>query len=113
MSQNWRANNLERAQANARRRWLERGEHVNKNLRETRRLNALSLIGNRGGECEICGHRYDGTNGAAFDWHHVDPETKHKDVAQVLYNLKRAEEEVEKCILVCVECHRKLHNGEY
>lgn len=67
-----------------------------------------------GGKCQICG--YDKCI-AALDFHHVDENTKEYSPQKVIeqYNFSdrtsqlRAENELEKCILVCSNCHRELH----
>lgn len=57
--------------------------------------------------CKLCG--YD-KNFAALDLHHVDPSAKEHQVS-VMRN--HSEEviikELEKCILICSNCHRELH----
>ena len=64
-------------------------------------------IEHKGGKCVECG--YDKYYGA-LEFHHIDP-TK-KDF-QISTNLSRAWEklkkELDKCILVCSNCHRELH----
>lgn len=57
--------------------------------------------------CRKCGESHPAT----FDFHHVirGPGIKkvHKLVADGMF--KRAAEEVKKCIVLCANCHRKLH----
>ena len=70
----------------------------------------IELIKYKGGKCEICG--YD-KNIAVFEFHHVDP-TK-KFFALDLRHLSnttidKIKEEADKCILVCANCHREIHN---
>ena len=63
----------------------------------------------KGGKCEICG--YD-KNLAALDFHHVNPEEKEFQIDARKFansNLNTLKEELDKCILVCANCHRELH----
>ena len=63
----------------------------------------------KGGECQYCG--YNNCN-RALDFHHIDPKTKKFAISQYRkadgYSLKA---ELDKCILVCSNCHREIHAG--
>lgn len=70
----------------------------------------LQLIELFGGKCEMCG--YD-KNIAAFDFHHKNPYEKSFEVKIKLLQTKKDEEILEeamKCMLLCSNCHRELHN---
>lgn len=70
----------------------------------------LELIEAKGGKCEICG--YD-KNIAALDFHHLEPSNKAFELdARHLSNttINKLLEEADKCILVCANCHREIHN---
>lgn len=62
-----------------------------------------------GGKCAICGYN---RCLSALDLHHLNPEEKDFTIS---YNTNRAWEEVnkeiQKCILVCSNCHREIHEG--
>lgn len=60
--------------------------------------------------CSMC--RYRGP-ACCFDFHHVNGEDKDFTVAQVYagVSLKTLFKELRKCILVCSNCHRKIHGG--
>lgn len=61
----------------------------------------------KGGKCTNCG--YNKCN-AALEFHHIDPSTKDKDYFNsrggLTDNLKL---ELDKCILLCANCHREYH----
>ena len=63
----------------------------------------------KGGECQCCG--YNKCNGA-LEFHHIDPKTKKFSISQYRssdgYSLT---EELDKCVLVCSNCHREIHAG--
>lgn len=70
----------------------------------------LALIEMLGGKCEMCG--YD-KNIAAFDFHHRDGYEKSFEVK--IQNLKSKKdedilEEALKCMILCSNCHREIHN---
>ena len=70
----------------------------------------LELVKEAGGRCVRCG--YD-RNLAALTFHHIDADEKSfKLDARSLSNrrLEAIRPEVEKCILVCQNCHAELHN---
>ena len=62
----------------------------------------------RGGKCVRCG--YD-TYLGALEFHHLDPSKKDFTLGNADFRLKEAVEEINKCILICSNCHRELHAG--
>jgi len=74
-----------------------------------RRLKA-QLVAEAGGACVLCGYaRYPG----ALQFHHLDPERKAFGLATqgVARSLERARAEVQKCVLVCANCHAEVEAG--
>ena len=68
------------------------------------------LIQYKGGKCEICG--YDKCS-AALDFHHLEPSEKDFGISSSsVLSFDRLKKEVDKCILVCANCHRELHFKE-
>lgn len=61
----------------------------------------------RGGKCERCGYN---TCLKALEFHHIDPEQKDFTISNDHFKLKDAIEESKKCILICANCHRELHD---
>lgn len=52
--------------------------------------------------CNTCGIKDD------LEFHHIDPNTKFKDVCRMVtdgYKKERIMEEMEKCVLLCRKCH--------
>ena len=67
-------------------------------------------VQSRGGKCERCG--YNG-NLAALDFHHRDPQTKNFQIDLRSFsntNLDTLKEELDKCDLLCANCHREIHH---
>ena len=58
--------------------------------------------------CICCGE----SEPCTIDWHHIDDETKSFNIAT---GMRRSEdswwEEICKCVPLCSNCHRKLHNN--
>jgi len=61
-------------------------------------------------KCEKCGFSHP----AALDFHHENPKEKEREVSHYVRNdqYKKAMEEVEKCIVLCSNCHRIYHYEE-
>lgn len=64
----------------------------------------------KGGCCEECG--YDKYNGA-LEFHHLDPNEKDFSISSLKsYSFTdKLKKELDKCILVCSNCHREIHGG--
>ena len=59
-------------------------------------------------KCSKCGESHPST----IDFHHKNRDTKEVSVAYLVangYSTKRIEKELEKCEVLCANCHRKLH----
>lgn len=79
------------------------------NLRtiERGRKNREEYIAYKGGACERCGYN---RCCAALDFHHRDPSKKDPSFESIRYwGMERAKEELDRCMLVCSNCHRELH----
>lgn len=63
----------------------------------------------KGGKCCVCGYnKYIG----ALDFHHLNPDEKEFNIAELRsYEWKTIQKEVDKCILVCRNCHAEIHGG--
>jgi transcription elongation factor Elf1 len=58
--------------------------------------------------CEHCGE----THIACLDFHHKDPATKDIVLAHAVkqgWSYERIMDEVKKCVVLCSNCHRKVH----
>ena len=69
---------------------------------------AKELINKHRYPCIVCGE----AEKACIDFHHLDPSTKHKSVAQLVSShsaLKTIKKEIDKCVCLCANCHRKVH----
>ena len=62
----------------------------------------------RGGKCTRCG--YDKCM-KALEFHHIDPQKKDFTISNDHFKLKDAVEESKKCILICSNCHKELHDN--
>ena len=78
-----------------------------------RHTSRVKCIEYKGGVCTVCGLKYDGTNGAIFDFHHVDQTQKEFVISRMSRKWESLKPELDKCDLVCANCHRVYHAGSY
>ncbi|AII27489.1 HNH endonuclease [Vibrio phage VPp1] len=60
--------------------------------------------------CEICG--WD-KHSSALEFHHDDNNKEHNVSQMVGHNLDKIKAEMDKCMLLCSNCHRIKHAGKY
>ena len=76
--------------------------------KEKCRNNKLKAIEYLGGKCTDCKHVY---LPAVYDFHHLDSTTKDKNIARIMgRKWENILPELNKCILLCANCHRIRHN---
>jgi hypothetical protein len=86
--------------------------HQSYTAQKTRGLaRKLEIVKAKGGCCMRCGYR---KNLAALSFHHTDPTVKDfkLDMRSISNRtLESVWSELDKCILVCLNCHAELHNS--
>lgn len=79
----------------------------NENTYSILKKHKLTLIQEFGGKCCKCGYN---KNTSALEFHHTNPEHKDFNISNTkTTNINKLRKEVEKCILVCANCHREIH----
>jgi predicted SprT family Zn-dependent metalloprotease len=65
----------------------------------------------KGGKCERCGYNKVIT---ALEFHHLDPTKKDFGIAASGHtrSWEKTKEELDKCIMVCSNCHKEIHYYE-
>lgn len=88
-----------------------RKKYLNFQVSEQRRRVKLQCIEYKGGKCQRCG--YDKCPGA-LTFHHLDPSQKDFGISSngVSRSFAKAKPELDKCILVCQNCHSEIHHEE-
>ena len=108
VQQKWRERNREFLKQVSKKRYRKIRSIVKEKSSKLRKIFTDML----GGKCSICG--YDKCL-EAIDFHHIDPSTKTIGVCTMIHRGKSfeiIEKEVEKCVLLCKNCHTELHNKE-
>jgi len=58
--------------------------------------------------CKACGESF----GPCLELHHLDPNKKEGDPSSFTYaSFEKFLNEAEKCVVLCANCHRKVHAG--
>lgn len=85
-------------------------EYIKEKQKEQKRKRKLESILYLGGKCSNCKQEF---HPAIFEFHHRDPKTKEKDPSKMLsLSWKKITEELDKCDLLCANCHRLIHHRE-
>lgn len=62
-------------------------------------------------KCSVCGE----DRPVTLDFHHINPDEKELSVARAVFagwSIKRIQKEIDKCTVLCSNCHRILHENE-
>lgn len=68
----------------------------------------LKAIYYKGGECQICHYK---KSIRALQFHHLDPSQKDFGISGGTKSFEKMKPELDKCILVCANCHSEIHDG--
>lgn len=85
-------------------------ECIHDRISGVRRRYKLKLVEYKGGKCSICGYNkcLD-----ALEFHHLNPNDKVFSLTcSDTRSFEKLKAEVDKCILVCANCHREIHANE-
>lgn len=86
----------------------ERRNGHHKTIRNYARENKQIMVNYKGGCCVSCGYS---ACLRALDFHHIDPSKKEFQISGSTRSLEKAKPELDKCILVCRNCHAEIHAG--
>lgn len=80
-------------------------------VKSSRQKKKSKLVKAFGGKCQCCGYC---ANDSSLEIHHLDRKDKSvqfKNFIQKNIKISALKEELEKCILLCCNCHREVHAG--
>ena len=73
----------------------------------------IQAIQYKGSKCIDCNISYPNANPVIFDFHHLDPSQKDYDWNKLrLMSLDKIKKELDKCVLLCSNCHRVRHSND-
>lgn len=88
--------------------YQDRREYNIQAVAKRRKKIRLQAIAHTGGKCIICGYcKYPGV----LEFHHRNPSQKDFNVSKKGHcrSWERVRKEIEKCDLLCANCHREIH----
>lgn len=91
------------------RRYADRAEYLKEAVSKRRKKLREMAIEYSGGKCKFCGYN---RCKAALEFHHQESSGKDFGISAKGYtrSWEKVREELDKCILVCANCHRELHD---
>lgn len=92
------------------RKYADRRQYIIDAVVKRRKLLRQKSIEYKGGKCIICG--YDKCD-QVLEFHHIDGSIKDSGISAKGYtrSWEKVKKELDKCILVCANCHREIHAG--
>jgi len=90
--------------------YADRREYLIKAVAKRRKKLRTMALEYGGGKCRICG--YSKCNNA-LTFHHLDPTKKDFGLSAngITRSWEKTKTELEKCILLCMNCHAEVHHG--
>jgi predicted HNH restriction endonuclease len=90
------------------RKYADRREYLIAAVRKRRRKIRMMAVEYKGNKCEVCGYN---KCSDALEFHHLDSDKKDFSISKRGYtrSWKKVKEEINKCMLVCANCHREIH----
>jgi len=75
-------------------------------IKRLRKQVKIDLVEYKGKNCEICGYN---RCIEALEFHHKDPNEKDFSISSNFKSMDKMKKEVDKCLLLCANCHREEH----
>jgi hypothetical protein len=93
------------------RKYSDRANYLKKAVDKRRKKIRQLSIEYMGNQCTICGYN---KCIQALEFHHLDSNKKDFGISDKGYtrSWKKVKEELDKCILLCANCHREVHEGK-
>lgn len=91
------------------RKYIQRAEYLKEAVKRRRKELRLKAINYLGGECSICKYH---KCLQALEFHHLNSRNKSFGLSSrgLTRSWERIKSELDKCILLCANCHRELHS---
>ena len=82
-----------------------------RNIKRRKELKQLLFDIKRKSKCNVCRENHP----ACLDFHHKNPDKKKISISLIpsrFWSDERTLKEIEKCVILCANCHRKAHHQE-
>ena len=91
------------------RKYQDRREYLIKAVYARRKKVREMAITYKGGKCQNCGYS---RCADALEFHHTNPSQKDFNISNKGHtrSWKRVKEELDKCVMLCANCHREIHS---
>lgn len=101
--------NKEKCKENHRKWRARNADYIRNKQKEDKRNRKLEAIEYMGGSCQKCNGEF---HPSVYEFHHINPEEKDRDPSKMLSLSKiKLFSELDKCQLLCANCHRLIHHG--
>jgi len=96
--------------AKDKRKYADRAEYFKKAVDKRRKMIRKMAIKYKGGRCAICGYK---KSLNALEFHHLDSSKKDFGISAKGHtrSWEQVKDELDKCVLLCSNCHREVHDG--
>lgn len=90
------------------RKYIDRRDYLIQAVQRRRKKVRQMAIDYKGGRCQICGYN---RCFEALEFHHLESDDKDFGISDKGYtrSWEKIKAELDKCMLVCANCHRELH----
>jgi len=90
--------------------YADRKEYLKQAVTRRRKILMQKAIEYKGGKCTICGYS---KSTRALSFHHLNPAEKSFGISArgITRSWKKVQNELDKCVLVCSNCHAEIHDG--
>jgi len=89
------------------RKYIDRREYIIKAVSKRRKALRMKAIMYKGGKCSVCGYK---KCISALDFHHLAGKGFGLSANGLTRSWEKTRIELDKCILVCANCHREIHS---
>lgn len=86
-----------------------KARHIENIVRNTADFSSTVMEWKKQQQCFLCNENYT----ACLEFHHLESETKEAIISNLMRcnSWTRLVDELNKCIILCANCHRKVHHG--
>ena len=90
--------------------YSDRADYLIRAVARRRKVVKKKAINYKGGQCAICKYK---KSPSALTFHHINPANKFFGLSArgITRAWSKVQKELDKCILLCANCHAEVHDG--